>query len=209
MRRPAVAVAVLLGLVFAAAGPATPAMAVGSSSGPDGVIRGQLSGDPARPPNVAPFVLALSGDVLDLSLSVESLDGSYGVSSGGQQTTVTVSADVLFAFDKADLTTAARAKIADVVAELRADHAGGQVVVGGHADHLGNPAYNQALSVRRAQTVVAALRPLLAGVNVTLLARGFGATRPLVPETKPDGSDDPEARARNRRVTVTFTHPAR
>lgn len=56
---------------------------------------------------------------------------------------------------------------------------------------------------------MAALQPQLGGLPVTLVAKGFGATRPLVKETRPDGSDDPRARARNRRVSVTFDHPAR
>jgi outer membrane protein OmpA-like peptidoglycan-associated protein len=195
------ALVVALGLGLASGWVAGPAWATGTT-GPDGVVRGPVRGDPA-------LVGDLSVFVRDLDLTVESVSGDFGVRSGPQQTTVTVSADVLFAFDKADLSPAAQAQLAQVVAELRAGHASGQVVVGGHADHLGDAAYNQALSLRRAQAVVAALQPLLSGVGVTLVAQGFGSTRPLVKETKPDGSDDPAARARNRRVTVTFTHPAR
>jgi outer membrane protein OmpA-like peptidoglycan-associated protein len=30
---------------------------------------------------------------------------------------------------------------------------------------------------------------------------GFGAQNPVAPNRKPDGSDDPEGRQRNRRVT--------
>jgi outer membrane protein OmpA-like peptidoglycan-associated protein len=36
------------------------------------------------------------------------------------------------------------------------------------------------------------------------MTQGFGATRPKVPNTKPDGSDDPEGRQINRRVEIVF-----
>jgi outer membrane protein OmpA-like peptidoglycan-associated protein len=37
-------------------------------------------------------------------------------------------------------------------------------------------------------------------------AQGLGESRPLVKETKPDGGDDPEGRARNRRVEVVIAN---
>ena len=33
---------------------------------------------------------------------------------------------------------------------------------------------------------------------------GFAATHPVVPNTKPDGSDDPDGRQKNRRVEIVF-----
>ena len=35
-------------------------------------------------------------------------------------------------------------------------------------------------------------------------APGFGARKPAVPNTKPDGSDDPEGRQKNRRVEIVI-----
>ena len=35
-----------------------------------------------------------------------------------------------------------------------------------------------------------------------IAARGLGKTKPLAHDTKPDGSDDPEGRAKNRRVEI-------
>jgi outer membrane protein OmpA-like peptidoglycan-associated protein len=34
--------------------------------------------------------------------------------------------------------------------------------------------------------------------------RGFGKTKPVAPNTTPDGRDDPEGRQKNRRVEVVF-----
>jgi outer membrane protein OmpA-like peptidoglycan-associated protein len=43
-------------------------------------------------------------------------------------------------------------------------------------------------------------REQLAAAN--LAASGFGARDPVAPNRKPDGSDNPEGRQLNRRVTV-------
>jgi outer membrane protein OmpA-like peptidoglycan-associated protein len=46
---------------------------------------------------------------------------------------------------------------------------------------------------------------LIAKDYLTLAASktsGFGKKRPIAPNTKPDGSDDPEGRQKNRRVDV-------
>lgn len=50
----------------------------------------------------------------------------------------------------------------------------------------------------------------LAGAGVEparISAQGYGETRPLAPEAKPDGADDPDGRARNRRVEVVIASP--
>ena len=40
---------------------------------------------------------------------------------------------------------------------------------------------------------------------VSFAAKGFGAKNPVAPNTKPDGSDDPDGRQKNRRVEITIT----
>jgi outer membrane protein OmpA-like peptidoglycan-associated protein len=157
---------------------------------------------------VTAAVLDVTAEVRDVVVATGTADGSFGVAEGGPQTTVTVQADVLFAFDRATLTPAARTKLADVARELRYRRATGSVTVGGHADGTGDDRYNQVLSERRARAVAAALQPLVRDLDLSLVPQGFGDTRPVAPDTKPDGSDNPAGRARNRRVTVTFTPPA-
>lgn len=198
MRRLLGAAAVLL---------ATPALAGAATPGSDGVIRGDWATDPGTASGVTAAVLDVSAEVRDVVRDVRSIDGSFGVATGGTSTTVTLQADVLFAFDKADLTPRARARLDQVVQELRAGRARGTVVIGGHADGKGSATYNQGLSERRARAVATALTPLIRGLDVTLQPRGYGDTRPVAPNTKPDGSDNPAGRAKNRRVTVTFTPP--
>ena len=58
------------------------------------------------------------------------------------------------------------------------------------------------LSRRRAQAVAVALRR--AAAPPRLVVRGHGEADPVASNTNKDGSDNPEGRARNRRVTITF-----
>ena len=62
--------------------------------------------------------------------------------------------------------------------------------------------YNQKLSERRA----AAVRDWLVKPGdvapARLSAKGFGPAKPVAPNAKPDGSDDPEGRQKNRRVEI-------
>jgi outer membrane protein OmpA-like peptidoglycan-associated protein len=88
----------------------------------------------------------------------------------------------------------------EVLAEFIASHGElGTIEVHGHTDEQGTPAYNMALSRRRARAVVAFL--VEAGVGEERLrARGFGDSRPVVRATTPD------ARARNRRVEFVIVN---
>jgi OOP family OmpA-OmpF porin len=101
---------------------------------------------------------------------------------------------VFFDWDRADLTDRARQIIAEAAqASTRVQFT--QIEVQGNADRSGTPAYNQALSLRRAQTVAAELVRL--GVARTAIdIQAFGDTRPLVP-TAP-GVREPQ----NRRVAI-------
>jgi OOP family OmpA-OmpF porin len=60
--------------------------------------------------------------------------------------------------------------------------------------------------LRRARRVAEALAG--AGIATSRIsAQGYGETRPLAAEAKPDGADDPDGRARNRRVEVVIASP--
>ncbi|WP_066716532.1 OmpA family protein [Sphingomonas pituitosa] len=84
--------------------------------------------------------------------------------------------------------------------------AGGPITIGGHSDTRGNDRDNLVSSRKRAEAVRDYL--LSKGVpaeRMTVIA--FGETRALVPNAKADGSDDPDARAKNRRVEVQVALP--
>jgi outer membrane protein OmpA-like peptidoglycan-associated protein len=141
--------------------------------------------------------------VLDLTLTVVSLDGSLTTAESEKEVKLTLAADVLFAFDKASLEPAARSRLDEVTARIRKD-APGQIRVEGYTDSKGTDAYNLDLSRRRADTVVSALHRALGGDAPSFKATGRGEADPVAANTKPDGSDNPKGRAKNRRVTISY-----
>lgn len=107
---------------------------------------------------------------------------------------------VTFEFNSARLTAQAERRLDNVVNALRASQ-GFNVRVEGHTDSIGSASYNLDLSQRRADSVKAYLTSH--GVAASRLnTRGFGETRPVAPNTKPNGSDNPAGRAQNRRVEL-------
>lgn len=164
-----------------------------------------LAPPPALSAQEAARVEALDIDfgVTDILLGVESLDSSVADVESATVVQTTLAADVLFAFNQADLTPAATATLAQVANDIKA-RAKGEVRIDGYTDAVGDDAYNLDLSRRRAASVQAALQPLLAGAPITLQVTGHGKADPVAANTKPDGKDDPVGRAKNRRVTVGF-----
>ena len=101
---------------------------------------------------------------------------------------------VFFDWDRADLTDRARQIIAEA-AQNSTRVQTSRIEVQGNADRSGTPAYNQRLSLRRAQTVAAEL--VRDGVPRTAIdIQAFGDTRPLVPTAA--GVREPQ----NRRVAI-------
>ncbi len=111
-----------------------------------------------------------------------------------------IGSDALFAFDKADLTPAAEQTLAKLAPMIQG--AGKHPIsIDGHTDAIGDPKYNQTLSEKRARAVRAWLadKKIVAPDTPT---KGYGKSKPVAPNTKPDGSDNPPGRALNRRVEI-------
>lgn len=105
---------------------------------------------------------------------------------------------VYFEWDRSDLTSQAAAVIDQAVANIAAGTgcAAGSVTIVGHTDTSGAPAYNEALSVRRADVVAAALSA--AGITATIDKSGKGET--ALAKATNDGVREPL----NRRSEVTI-----
>ncbi|ACZ84457.1 OmpA family protein [Streptosporangium roseum] len=140
----------------------------------------------------------------DLLAEVDSLDGSESETKQGETVTLALTSDVLFALDRAVLTAKAAARLRGVAGRVKTESAGGVVKIVGHTDDQGTDAYNDRLSLRRAQAVQEGLRALLSGQSVTFEATGLGERQPKVPNVV-DGRPVEENRARNRRVEIVFT----
>ena len=101
---------------------------------------------------------------------------------------------VFFDWDRADLTDRAR-QIVAAAAQASTRVQATRIEVQGNADKSGTAAYNQRLSLRRAQTVAAEL--VRDGVPRTAIdIQAFGDSRPLVPTAA--GVREPQ----NRRVAI-------
>jgi OmpA-OmpF porin, OOP family len=73
------------------------------------------------------------------------------------------------------------------------------IEVSAHTDSKGADQYNMTLSEKRAKSVV----DYLISKNIDaarLQSKGYGETQPVAPNTTPDGKDNPEGRAKNRRT---------
>jgi len=109
--------------------------------------------------------------------------------------------DVLFDFDKVDIKPAAEDTLKKLAVVIRAKSKG-VVQINGFTDSKGNDPHNQKLSEGRAASVKAWLTTSGGISTASLTTKGFGKANPVAPNTRPDGSDNPEGRARNRRVEV-------
>jgi len=107
---------------------------------------------------------------------------------------VTLAADVLFDFDKAVLKTEGKNKLDDLATKVKAINL--EVVIAiGHTDSIGSDAYNQKLSVRRAESVKAYL--VSKGVEPNrIYTEGKGEKQPVASNKTKDG------RQKNRRVEI-------
>ena len=114
---------------------------------------------------------------------------------------VSLAADANFDFDKSELKPAGKATLSQLAADMQPLDVRSVDIVG-HTDSIGTEAYNQRLSERRAQSAADYL--VSEGVNPSVITtRGMGETQPIAPNRNPDGSDNPEGRAKNRRVDIT------
>jgi OOP family OmpA-OmpF porin len=109
---------------------------------------------------------------------------------------VTFAADAFFDFDKAVLKPEGKAKLDEVVTKLNSINL--EVIIAvGHTDSVGSDAYNEKLSVRRAEAVKA----YLVGKGIEknrVYTEGKGKKQPVAENKTAAG------RAKNRRVEIEF-----
>lgn len=156
--------------------------------------------------------LELQTKVIDLQFLITDLSGTpvhevagnvqdLQVKEIGNEVRIDLAADVLFDFDKADLLPKAQETLSKAAAIIK-ERAKGTVRVEGHTDSKGDDAYNMRLSERRANAVRDWFRTKGGLTSMSFSTKGVGETQPVAPNQKPDGSDDPEGRQKNRRVQI-------
>ena len=144
--------------------------------------------------------------VQDLRFKVEDLGGAVQtlqVRETPTEVRIELPADILFDFDKFDIRAAAEPALKQAADVIRKS-ARGTVLIEGHTDSKGSAGYNQKLSLRRAISVRTWLVEREGLRQERFATKGLGASRPVAPNARPDGADDPAGRQKNRRVEIVF-----
>jgi len=107
--------------------------------------------------------------------------------------------NIYYEFNSAELTEKDK-KVLDTTLVLLMKEAPEFIIeLSAHTDSIGDFDYNMKLSQQRAENVVKYL--ISKGIpRERLIAKGYGPLRPIAPNFKPDGSDNPEGREKNRRT---------
>ncbi|WP_166209160.1 OmpA family protein [Cognatiluteimonas telluris] len=160
---------------------------------------------PVAPAPVAPNCTDMDDDGDGVNNCDDKCPGSQaGQTIGPDGCPVPVSIDlkgVNFDFDKATLRPDAVSILNEAI-EILKRYPDLKVEVAGHTDSIGSDAYNQTLSERRAKTVYDYLTSNGVDAGRLVGPTGYGESRPIAPNTNPDGSDNPEGRAQNRRTEL-------
>lgn len=109
--------------------------------------------------------------------------------------------NVLYDFNKATLRPASKT-VLDGLVKIMKDNPKIIVELASHTDSIGSDKYNFKLSQARAQSCVDYI--VSQGVDEKkIYAKGYGKSRPIAPNSLPDGKDNPEGRQLNRRTEFT------
>jgi outer membrane protein OmpA-like peptidoglycan-associated protein len=151
-------------------------------------------------------VLDINAKVLDIIGVTSGLIGvmeDLGAKVTDQEITIELAADFLFDFDKYALRSEAAASLRKVGEVVKA-YPKAPLLIEGHTDGKGTHPYNMKLSENRALSVQNWLVQNAGVDSARITTRGWGETKPVAPNTNPDGSDNPQGRQKNRRVAITL-----
>ncbi|HRI25057.1 MAG TPA: OmpA family protein [Ferruginibacter sp.] len=106
--------------------------------------------------------------------------------------------NVFFDFDKYSLRPESFVELDRVVGFLN-EYPNIEIEMSAHTDSKGSDDYNMTLSDNRAKSVREYI--LSKGIAAKrIVSQGYGETKPVAPNSNPDGSDNPDGRQLNRRV---------
>jgi outer membrane protein OmpA-like peptidoglycan-associated protein len=172
-----------------------------------GAVAGLLSGDDATERRQRALVGAgvggLTGGAIgnyqdrqERALRERMAGTGVGVVRQGDNITLNMPGNITFAFNDASLQPQFY-PVLDEVARTLTEYNQTVVEVAGHTDNVGSDAYNQELSVRRANSVASYLQGR-GVIQQRLITVGAGESRPVA------SNDNETGRAQNRRVEITL-----
>lgn len=146
---------------------------------------------------------ALKSEVVDLKAASAQIKAAGAeIKESAAEIKISLQGEILFDFDKSDLRPAAESTLAQV-AKMIGSYPKAQVLIEGYTDSKGSDSYNAKLSDRRAISVKNWFAKHGVGAS-SMQTHGWGPAKPVAPNTKPNGSDDPDGRQKNRRVEITI-----
>lgn len=172
------------------------------AGGAAGAVIGRAAGNTAMGTVIGAAVGGVSGAVIGRQMDKQAEEIRNEVPEAkvervGEGIVIEFKNNILFGFDKADLTTDARENLGKLVNVLN-KYPDTDIAIYGHTDAKGSDAYNQKLSERRAEAVADYLKNNnIAGKRLT--TKGFGETQPKV------AGETDDAAAQNRRVEFAIT----
>jgi len=177
--------------------------AVGAAAGGTmGAVIGKASGNTALGAIIGATVGGAAGAVIGHQMDKQAEEIKKTVPDAkvervGEGIVVEFSSNVLFGFDKSNLSADAKTNLDKLVKVLNT-YPDTDIEVQGHTDSKGAEAYNKKLSVRRAGAVSDYLRGN--GINTNRISiKGFGETAPKYNNNTTDGQ------TQNRRVEFLIT----
>jgi len=178
------------------------AMVGTAAGGAMGAVIGKAAGNTAMGAIIGAAVGGATGAIIGHQMDKQAEEIKNTVPDAkvervGEGIVVEFSSNVLFAFDKSDLSDDAKVNLDKLVVVLN-HYPDTNIELQGHTDSKGTEAYNQTLSEKRATSVSG----YLSGKGVTasrVTIKGFGETIP-----KYDNETE-EGRAQNRRVEFLIT----
>ncbi|WP_100313475.1 OmpA family protein [Thermoflavifilum aggregans] len=177
------------------------AIGVGAGAA-SGAIIGKVAGNTALGAVIGAALGGTAGALIGKKMDQQKKEIEQSVPNAqvervGEGLVVTFSSNVLFGFDRYDLTPDAKKTIQDLY-QILVKYPDENVLIIGHTDSIGTASYNLKLSQRRANAVADNLIQL--GIDPSrITTKGMGMSDPKFP------NDTPEHRAANRRVEFVLT----
>lgn len=167
-----------------------------------GAVIGNKSGNTAVGAIIGAAVGGTAGTLIGIYMDKQARELEQKVENAkveriGEGIKLTFDSGLLFGFDSYQISDATRKNL-DNMAEVLQDYDETDILIEGHTDNVGEEAYNQKLSVNRAEAVAAYLRQNSVKRN-RLVTKGYGENQPIT--TNADAS----GQRLNRRVEVVIT----
>jgi outer membrane protein OmpA-like peptidoglycan-associated protein len=148
-------------------------------------------------------IQGLTSGIQGGTTEIQSVLQDLGAKVTAQEVKIELDADVLFDFDKYSLRPEAADSLRKV-GEVAKSYGNSPVLIEGHTDGKGTHPYNMKLSENRAVSVKNWLVQNASVSAARISTHGWGETKPVAPNTNPNGSDNPSGRQKNRRVEITI-----